>query len=64
MKLVIVAVLAIAAVAAAKFQFPEEWELWKKVGNTVKKKGRVYPKVVGHQDLDPLMCSPLGCGAL
>ena len=28
---VIIAVLAMAALAAAEFQYTEEWELWKKV---------------------------------
>lgn len=34
MKSVLV-LLAIAAVALAKFQYPEEWELWKKVTVTL-----------------------------
>ena len=44
MKWEIVAVLAIAAVAAAKFQFTEEWELWKKVRILCKKKGEYIPE--------------------
>ena len=28
---IILALMAIAAVASAKFQYTEEWELWKKV---------------------------------
>lgn len=47
MKSVLV-LLAIAAVALAKFQYPEEWELWKKVTITLPD---VYKCIINvHED--------------
>ena len=50
----ILVLLAIAAVALAKFQYPEEWELWKKVTiNTL-----TYVSI--HHTGISIVCSLLG----